>query len=184
MSDSQRLKFGIKTSPQLTTYDDILPVCLEADRQSLLEHAWVNDHFIPISTYVDATAQAAPVPVLESWSVLSALAARTERLRLGVMVTGNTYRHPAVLAKVAATVDHIAHGRLDFGIGAGWFAAEHEIYGIPLPPPGERVRRLGEACEVIRLLWSEPVSTFHGEFYTLQNAVCDPKPCNSRIRRS
>jgi alkanesulfonate monooxygenase SsuD/methylene tetrahydromethanopterin reductase-like flavin-dependent oxidoreductase (luciferase family) len=92
------------------------------------------------------------------------------------MVTGNTFRHPAVLAKMAATVDHIAHGRLDMGIGAGWMPAEHAMYGIPLPAPAERIQRLGEACEVLRRLWTEEVASFAGHYYTLTEARCEPKP--------
>lgn len=133
-------RFGIKTSPQFTTYDDVLRVWREADEIPSIEHAWIFDHFIPRVPSGDITG-----PVLESWTLLSALAAQTSRVRLGVMVTDNTYRHPAVLANMAATVDHILHGRLDLGIGAGWQPEEHAMYGIPLPPPAERVQRLGEA---------------------------------------
>lgn len=92
------------------------------------------------------------------------------------MVTSNTYRHPAVLAKMAATVDILAHGRLNFGIGTGWSEREHLAYGIPLPPPGERIRRLGEACELIQRLWTEPVVNFAGRYYQLSEAYCEPKP--------
>jgi alkanesulfonate monooxygenase SsuD/methylene tetrahydromethanopterin reductase-like flavin-dependent oxidoreductase (luciferase family) len=92
------------------------------------------------------------------------------------MVTGNTYRHPAVLANIGATVDHISHGRLDFGIGAGWNELESNMYGIPLYAPGERIRRLGEACEVVKRLWTETVANFDGKYYQLQDARCEPKP--------
>ncbi len=91
------------------------------------------------------------------------------------MVTGNTYRHPAVLANMAATVDGISHGRLDFGIGAGWNELEHNAYGIPLYTPGERIKRMGEACEVIRLLWTETAPDFNGQYYQLKEAYCEPK---------
>jgi alkanesulfonate monooxygenase SsuD/methylene tetrahydromethanopterin reductase-like flavin-dependent oxidoreductase (luciferase family) len=84
------------------------------------------------------------------------------------MVTGNTFRHPALLAKMAATVDHIAHGRLDVGIGAGWMPEEHAMYGIALPAPAERIQRLDEACVVLRRLWTEEVSTFEGTYYALK----------------
>ncbi len=164
------LRFGIKTMPQFTTYDDILRVWREANDIAIFEHAWVFDHFYPI-----AGADSAG-PCLEGWTLLAALAAQTQRLRVGVMVTGNTYRHPAVLANMGATVDQIAHGRLDFGLGAAWNEEEHAAYGIPLPPPGERIRRLGEACEVIRRLWTEPTVTFAGRYYQLTEARCEPKP--------
>jgi len=164
-----KLRFGFKTAPQFTTYDDILRVWLEADTVPSLEHAWAFDHFIPLGP--DPTG-----PQLEGWTLLGALAARTERLRLGLMVTGNIYRHPAVLAKIGATVDQISHGRLDFGIGAGWNELECNMYGIPLYKPGERIRRLGEACEVVKLLWTETVANFDGKYYQLKDARCEPKP--------
>lgn len=167
----RRLRFGIKTSPQFTTYQDVLRVWREADEVPRIAHAWVFDHFVPRVLSDDPSG-----PVLESWTLLSALAAQTSRLRLGVMVSGNTFRHPAVLAKMAATVDHVAHGRLDVGIGAGWMPAEHAMYGIPLPAPVERIQRLGEACEVMRRLWTEEVATFAGRYYTLREARCEPKP--------
>jgi F420-dependent oxidoreductase-like protein len=169
MAPTHRVRFGIKTAPQHTTYGDVLRVWREADEQPLLEHAWLFDHFMPIVG--DPTG-----PCLEGWSLLSALAAVTKRLRIGLMVTGNTYRHPAVLANIAATVDIISGGRLDFGIGAGWNELEHNAYGIPLYPVGERIRRLGEACQVIRLLWTEQAPSFEGKYYRLTEAYCEPKP--------
>ena len=164
-----KLRFGIKTAQQFTTYDDMLRVWTEADGIPGIEHAWAFDHFIPLGP--DPTG-----PQLEGWTLLAALAARTERLRLGLMVTGNIYRHPAILANMAVTVDHISRGRLDFGIGAGWNEQECTMYGIPLYPPGERIRRLGEACEVIKRLWTEPVANFDGKYYQLKDARCEPKP--------
>ncbi len=163
------LRFGIKTAQQNTTYEDMLRVWLEADSIPVIEHAWAFDHFIPLGP--DPTG-----PQLEGWTLLAALAARTERIRVGLMVTGNTYRHPAVLAKIGATVDVISHGRLDFGIGAGWNELESNMYGIPLYTPGERIRRLGEACEVIKRLWTETVANFDGKYYQLKDARCEPKP--------
>uniref|UniRef100_A0A831TAU0 LLM class F420-dependent oxidoreductase n=1 Tax=Thermorudis peleae TaxID=1382356 RepID=A0A831TAU0_9BACT len=169
MAPARQLSFGIKTSPQQTTDADILRVWQEADANPAVEHAWVFDHFIPLGP--DPTG-----PCLEGWSLLAALAARTERLRIGVMVTGNTYRHPAVLANIAATVDVISGGRLDFGIGAGWHELEHDMYGLELPSPGRRIRMLGEACEVIRRLWTEERPSFEGRYYRLREARCEPKP--------
>jgi F420-dependent oxidoreductase-like protein len=135
----------------------------------VFEHAWVFDHLIAVGE--DPTG-----PCLEGWTLLSALAAETKRLRVGVMVTSNTFRHPALLAKMAATVDQISHGRLDFGIGAGWNECEHASTGIPLYPPGERIERLAEACELIERLWTEDAVDFAGHYYQLDRALCEPKP--------
>src|SRR5436853_3957543 len=153
MPTKKNLRFGIKTAQQNTSYEAILRVWQEADGIPSIEHAWAFDHFIPLGP--DPTG-----PQLEGWTLLGALAARTERLRLGLMVTGNIYRHPAVLAKIGATVDVISHGRLDFGIGAGWNELDCNMYGIPLYTPAGRIRRLGEACEVIKRQGTETVANF------------------------
>ena len=163
----KRLSFGIKAAPR--DVEALREVWRAADTIPVFEHAWVSDHFI---SFHDHQAQ----PCLESWTLLAVLAAQTQRLRVGVMVTGNTYRHPAVLAKMATNVDLIARGRLNFGLGTGWDQKEHETFGIPLPSPGERVRRFGEACELIRRLWTESVVNFEGRYYQLRNAQCDPRP--------
>ena len=169
MAKRATVSFGIKTSPQHTTYDDMLRVWREADAISAFEHAWLFDHFMPLGS--DPTG-----PCLEGWTLLAAFAAQTERLRVGLMVTGNTYRHPAVLANMGATVDIISRGRLDFGIGAGWNELEHSAYGIPLYSAGERIRRLGEACEVIKRMWTEEAPDLDGRYYQLKGARCEPKP--------
>ena len=163
------ISFGIKTSPQHTTYEEMLKVWEEAEGIPAIDHAWLFDHFAPIAGDVSG-------PCLEGWTVLAAFAARTTRLRLGLMVTGNTYRHPAVLAKIAATTDVISNGRLDFGIGAGWNEYEHTSMGIPLYKPGERIRRLDEACEIIKGLFTQPTVDFDGRYYQLKEARSEPKP--------
>ena len=168
MAEKPRLSFGIKTAPQFTTYADMLRVWEEADTIPVFEHAWVFDHFMPLGN--DPTG-----PCLEGWTLMTALAARTERLRIGAMVLGNTYRHPAVLANMAATLDIISNGRLDMGIGAGWNELEHNAYGIPMYTTGERIRRLGEACEVMRLMWTEEAPDFDGRYYQLRGARCNPQ---------
>jgi len=165
-----QLSFGIKTAPQHTTYDAMLRVWEEADAVPVFEHAWLFDHFAPIGG-LDING-----PCLEGWTLLAAYAARTTRLRLGLMVTGNTYRHPAVLAHIAATTDVISNGRLDFGIGAGWNEYEHSSMGIPLYKPGERIRRFGEACEIVKRLFTQPTTDFDGRYYQLKEARCEPKP--------
>ena len=163
------LRWGIKTAPQHTTYEAMVAVWQEADRTPVFEHAWLFDHFNPIQGDLDG-------PCFEGWTLLSALAAQTSRLRLGLMVAGNTYRHPAVHAHMAATVDVISGGRLDFGIGAGWNEYEHESMGIPLYSTGERIRRFGEACEIAKRLWTQPLTDFDGRYYQLRQARCEPKP--------
>jgi F420-dependent oxidoreductase-like protein len=170
MATGKSLRFGIKTAPQYTTYEDMLRVWQEADEIPAIEHAWLFDHFMPIGNY-DPSG-----PCLEGWTLLAAFAGLTKRLRVGLMVTGNTYRHPAVLANMAATVDIISNGRLDFGIGAGWNELEHGAYGIPLYAPGERIRRMGEACEIIKRMWTEKAPDFDGKYYQLKGAYCEPKP--------
>ncbi|GHO56847.1 LLM class F420-dependent oxidoreductase [Ktedonobacter robiniae] len=169
MTAGKRLSFGIKTVPQHTTYEDMLRVWQEADSIPSIEHAWLFDHFMPLGK--DFTG-----PCLEGWTLLAAYAAVTKRVRLGLMVTGNTYRHPAVLANMAATVDIISGGRLDFGIGAGWNEREHSSYGIPLYSTGERIRRLGEACEIIKRMWTETTPSYEGKYHQIKDAYCEPKP--------
>lgn len=169
MAERAKLTFGVKTAPQNTSYEEMRRIWLDADAQPELTHAWLFDHFMPIDNKPDG-------PCLEGWTLLSAFAAQTRRIRIGQMVTGNTYRHPTVLANMAATVDIISNGRLDFGIGAGWNEREHTAYGIPLPPPGERIDRFSEACQVIKLMWSEESPSFEGRFYQIKDARIGEKP--------
>jgi len=164
-----KLSFGIKTAPMHTTYEGILKVWKEADSNPAMEHAWLFDHFAPIKGSVDG-------PCLEGWTLLATLAAQTSNLRIGMMVTGNTYRNPAILANMAATVDIISNGRLDFGIGAGWYEYEHNAYDIPLYTTGQRIRRVDEACQMIKLLFTQQLTDFDGRYYTLKEARCEPKP--------
>lgn len=114
-------------------------------------------------------------PTFEGWATLAAMAAVTRRARIGCLVSSVTFRNPAVLAKMAVTVDHISGGRLDFGIGAGWHEAEHRGYGLNYPGPGARVAMLDEALTVIRALWTEPSVTFTGQYFTLTDALGEPK---------
>src|SRR5207247_4777892 len=114
--------------------------------------------------------------MLESWSTLAALAALVPRMRIGTIVLGNTYRHPAVVAKMAAQVDIISGGRLILGLGAAWQQNEHEAYGIPFHNVRERLERLDEACQVLKALWTQPKATFKGRYYQLGDAPLAPKP--------
>jgi F420-dependent oxidoreductase-like protein len=163
------MRFGIKTAPQHTTYADMLAVWRAADDIELFESAWTFDHFYPI--FSDDKG-----PCMEAWTTTTALAQATERIRVGVMVTGNVYRHPAVLANMVASTDIISNGRLEFGFGAGWNQQECDAYGIPLPPLKERFDRFDEALEVIHKLLTEEEADFDGKYYKLTAARNEPKP--------
>ncbi|HLN04869.1 MAG TPA: LLM class F420-dependent oxidoreductase [Acidimicrobiales bacterium] len=163
------MRFAFKTAPQHTTWEAMLDVWRAADDIELFESGWTFDHFYPI--YSDSTG-----PCLEGWVTLTALAQATRRLRLGTLVTGAHYRHPAVLANMAASLDVVSGGRLEVGIGAGWNEEESGAYGIPLGTPKDRSDRFEEACEVVVGLLSEESTSFKGRFYELTNARCNPKP--------
>ncbi len=163
------MRFAFKTAPQDTTWPDMLAVWTAADDIEVFESGWNFDHFYPIRGDWRG-------PCLEGWSMLAALAQATRRLRLGTLVTGIHYRHPAVLANMAATIDIISGGRLELGLGAGWNEQESGAYGIELGTPGERSDRFEEACEVILGLLSTETVTFSGTYYQLNEARCEPKP--------
>jgi F420-dependent oxidoreductase-like protein len=163
------MRFAFKTAPQNTTWAAMLDVWRAADDIELFESGWTFDHFYPI---VGDSAG----PCLEGWITLTALAQATRRLRLGTLVTGIHYRHPAVLANMAATLDIVSGGRLELGIGAGWNQEESGAYGIELGSPRERSDRFEEACAVIVGLLSQDVTSFGGSYYQLTEARCEPKP--------
>ncbi len=163
----RRILFGIQTAQQDVTYPEIVSIWKEAEALGF-DSAWDFDHFIPIRGDLDG-------PCLEGWTLLSALAAQTSKIRIGTMVSGNTYRNPALLAKMATTVDNISGGRLYFGIGAAWFEPDHSAYGFSFYTEKERAARLGEALEVIKKLWTEDHPSFTGKYYTLSKAPYNPK---------
>jgi len=163
------MRFAFKTSQQHTTWPDMLAVWKEADDIDVFESGWTFDHFYPI--FSDHTG-----PCLEGWVTTTALAQATKRLRIGVLVTGNVYRHPAVLANMAASLDVISDGRLELGLGAGWNQQECDAYGIELPPLRERFDRFDEAVEVIVKLLTETTADFDGTHYRLKEAYNEPKP--------
>jgi F420-dependent oxidoreductase-like protein len=146
----------------------MLDVWRAGDDIDAFESGWTFDHFYPI--YSDSKG-----PCLEGWVTLAALAQATSRLRLGVLVTGIHYRHPAVLANMAATLDIVSEGRLELGIGAGWNEEESSAYGIALGTPRQRSDRFEEACQVLIGLLSHEHTTFLGEYFTLTDARCEPK---------
>ncbi len=162
-------------SPQ-QPWSDLLETVRHADATGW-HCVYLWDHFMGD----DGDFGRATVPTLESTASLSALAAATAHLRIGSLVFGNTYRHPAVLANWAATVDQISSGRLTLGIGAGWQQNEHVQYGIELPSPGERIDALDEACQVIRTLLDNDESDFEGRYYQLRSALCEPKPVQKHL---
>src|ERR1700685_24104 len=168
--------FGIATAPTQAGYDDLLRVWREADTIPQIEHAWLFDHLMPIGGDPGG-------PIFEGWTLLSALAAQTRRLRLGLLVPSNRFRPPAMLAKIAATVDIVSGGRLDFGIGAGsrtdipWARRGSDASGLPSPDAAYAVGSLAEACTVIRRLWTEDEPfDFDGSYLHLTGAFCNPKP--------
>ena len=163
------MRFAFKTSPQNTTWPGMLAVWREADGIEIFESGWTFDHFYPILS--DSTG-----PCLEGWMTLAALAQATQRLRLGTLVTGIHYRHPAVLANMAATLDIVSGGRLELGVGAGWNEEESGAYGIELGSPAQRSDRFEEACEVIVSLLTRQTTDFTGRYYQLTGARCEPKP--------
>ncbi len=169
-------RFGIMTAPMQVGYDDVLRVWREADTIPEIEHAWLFDHLMPIGGDPDG-------PIHEGWTLLSALAAQTRRLRLGLLVTSNRFRPPAMLAKIATTVDIVSGGRLDFGIGVGsrpdhpLARREYDAHGLPFHDSAHAVGSLAEACTVIRRLWTEKEPfDFDGTYVRLTGAFGNPKP--------
>jgi F420-dependent oxidoreductase-like protein len=167
------IRFGIHSGPQHTSYADYLSLWRNAED---LGYDWVSvfDHFLPIHGSEDG-------PCFEGPTLLGAMAANTSRVRCGMLVAGVTYRHPAVVANIVATLDHIANGRIEFGLGAAWFEREHEQYGIPFPRIGVRMDMLDEACRVARGLWTQETTTFQGRHFQLRDARCDPKPVQEHL---
>jgi F420-dependent oxidoreductase-like protein len=174
------VQFGVFTSLTATSWPDVLDLWQRSESTGW-DVACVTDHFMPASRSREGAKRepdrAKPeTMVLESWSTLSALAALVPRIRVGTIVLGNTYRNPALVAKMATQVDIISRGRLVLGLGAGWQENEHAAYGIPYYTTRERLERLDEACQVILSLWTQPRSNFAGRHYHLSDAPLEPKP--------
>jgi F420-dependent oxidoreductase-like protein len=163
------MQFGLATTQAYTTWEALDARVAAADESDMWESAWVGDHFYP---FLDDSAG----PCLEGWITLTALAARTRRIGLGILVSGMPHRHPAVLAKMAATLDIVCNGRLRLGLGAAWNALELDAYGIDLGSVRTRLDRLEEGIEVVARLLRDETTTFAGEHYRLAEARCSPKP--------
>lgn len=167
------LHLGVSIWPQYTEWNTLRELALLAEDLGY-DSIWAWDHFAPIVG--DPTG-----PNLECWQILAAWAALTKRARIGALVCGNTYRHPAVLAKMAVALDHVSGGRAVCGVGAAWFQLEHDAYGIPFDTAGVRLAKLEEAARVIRSLFDEKRTTFEGKYYQLRDAMCEPKPVQARL---
>jgi F420-dependent oxidoreductase-like protein len=158
----------VEIEDPIEQYETMSRVAQTAERLGF-ESIWLFDHF---HTYFKPVLET----TFECWTSTAALARDTKTIRLGQMVTCNSYRNPALTAKMASTVDVLSHGRLDFGIGAGWYEHEYLAYGYEYPPtPGERLRRLAEALQVIKAMWTEPYASFEGDYYKISGAINEPK---------
>jgi F420-dependent oxidoreductase-like protein len=169
MEGALTMRLAIKTRPEHTTWERMRDAWVAADEFEIFESAWHWDHFYPLSGDLAG-------PNLEGWTSLAALAQATRRIRVGCQVTGMIYRHPAVLANMAATVDIVSGGRLELGLGAGWNQQECDAYGIELPPLRERFDRFDEGVEAIVGLLRDPVTDLDGRYVRLREARCEPKP--------
>jgi F420-dependent oxidoreductase-like protein len=163
------MRFAVKTRPEHQTWAQLRDIWRAADKIELFESAWNWDHFYPLTG--DLTG-----PNFEGWTMLAAMAEATSRIRIGCQVSGMIYRHPAVLANMAATVDIISGGRLELGVGAGWNQMECDAYGIDLPPLRERFDRFDEGVEAVVRLLSQTTTTLEGTYVRLTDARCEPKP--------
>jgi probable F420-dependent oxidoreductase len=163
------VRFGIQIEPQFGfTYEDVKQIALDAEQLGA-DAIWVSDHLF-------LNNDSAKTDCLEAWTLLAALSQVTTKLRLGTMVTCQSYRNPALLAKIAAGVDQMSKGRLEFGIGTGWKQLEYRAYGYEFPAPGPRVEQLIDTIEICKRMWSEDKATYHGKHYSIDEAQCMPKP--------
>jgi len=165
------VRLGVIVSPAAGfSYDEICDLAVKSEASGF-NSFWVSDHFFggPGRGTPDRNC-------LEAWTLLAALARDTARIRLGVLVAAVQYRNPALQAKIAASVDHMSGGRLEFGVGAGWKEEEYRAYGYDFPPPGDRVEQLRDGLEITLRLWQDDRATYHGKHYRIDDAVCAPKP--------
>lgn len=161
---ARRFRFGICTDQNMT-WDKTVERWRLFEKLGF-ESAWLCDHLIQPSRPTG--------PYFEAWTLLAGLAAETSKIRIGILVTSNTFRYPQVVAKMATTIDHISNGRLEIGLGAGWYEPEHTMFGIPFPETKELVSRFKEAVQVVDLMTREDTSSFDGEYYQLRGATSRP----------
>ena len=161
-----KIKFGVFIDPIYLpqTYESIRIMVLDSERLGY-DSVWVSDHLMKEKE-----------PILECFTVLSALSSITRKLRLGSMVFCNSYRTPSMLAKMTATLDVASKGRLEFGIGAGWNREEYYAYGYSFPKPSVRILQMKEGIEIIKKLWTEEKTTYQGKYFNIKDAFCEPKP--------
>lgn len=176
--NENRLRIGLQCSVENCSIEELQTVWMVADERGV-DNIWVSDHLVALGDahlqpFPPGPPEALNLPVFEGWALLAALAVATKRVRIGCLVSGNTYRNPATLAKLAVTVDHLSNGRLEFGIGAAWFESEHAMFGFS--GLDHRVGRLSESLQVIKSLWTEDRPTFRGRYYSLESAIANPKP--------
>lgn len=166
-------RFGVEVTGVMCTMDEVRNAWKRVED---FGYEWISgqDHFY--------TLRAPDAECFEGLTTHAALAAVTNRPRIGCLVYSAGYRHPAVMANALVTIDHLSHGRLEVGLGAGWLEAEYKDYGIPFEPPAVRLRRLKETVEIIRSLWTQETTDYDGEFYQLTHARCDPKPYQAHPR--
>ena len=168
------MDLGVQIEPQFGfKFDDVLAIAHDAEAAGFTR-LWVSDHLF-------LSSDAVRTDCLEAWTLLAALAVRTERIRIGPMVSAQSYRNPALLAKIAATVDVMSRGRLDFGLGAGWKEVEYRAYGYEFPDAPTRVTQMIETLEICTRLWREERATFRGKHYRIDGALCSPKPVQSPL---
>lgn len=163
-----RVRFSVQTPIEGTTFAALARHWQRAEELGY-DCAWLDDHFYGVATPPSDDS-------LEAWTLMSALARETSRLRFGTLVVCNGYRHPPLLAKMAATLDQVSEGRLEFGLGAGWYEQEYVAYGFEFPPIAERLARLGEALQICQAMWRDERASFAGRYYRVVDAWCNPKP--------
>jgi F420-dependent oxidoreductase-like protein len=167
---------GVSLQPQYTDWDSMRDAAIAVDEFGF-DWLLTSDHLVASGDHESDPNG----PIFEAWQLVAAWAAITSQVRIGIMVSGVMLRHPALLAKMAITLDHISHGRALCGLGAGWFREEAEMYGVPWPSIGERLERLAEAAHIARALFDEQRTTFSGRYYHLTDAVSTPKPIQSHL---